>query len=198
MMWADFIGSNWRELLTRWLQAGVLNPCTATTTMLATLDQEPWVHGEPYTLWNRRTIQWRYELMPFLYSLAYQAATSGVPMNVPVAFPLYGDSNTWSQNEYDFLVGRDLLAAPVVSSSAVTRAVYLPAGLDWYFAGIRRPVQRGAERGGKSLAGQAAVLSAGGRHICPRGRSWSMPMKHPPAIWMFTSGRAPTTPFHVV
>jgi alpha-glucosidase len=130
-----FVDDSNAELLTRWFQAGVFAPMYRNHTMLDTLDQEPWVHGEPYTLWNRRTIQWRYELMPFLYSLAYQAATSGVPMNVPVAFHYTGDTNTWNQNEYDFLVGRDLLAAPVVSSGAVTRTTYLPAGTDWYFAG---------------------------------------------------------------
>lgn len=132
-----FIGQAGPELFTRWLQAGVLNPLYRNHNFLEMVPnpQEPWVHGEPYTLWNRRTIQWRYELMPFLYSLAYQAATSGIPMNVPVAFHHTSDTNTWTQNEYDFLVGRDLLAAPVVNSGAVTRAVYLPAGTDWYHAG---------------------------------------------------------------
>ncbi len=130
-----FIGQAGAELLTRWLQAGALNPLYRNHNYLDFAPpnpQEPWVHGEPFTLWNRRTIQWRYELMPFLYSLAYQASTSGVPMNVPVAFNFTADSNTWSQNEYEFMVGRDLLAAPVVSSGAVTRVVYLPAGFDWY------------------------------------------------------------------
>jgi alpha-glucosidase len=133
-----FIGLAGAELLTRWLQAGVLSPLYRNHNYLDLAPpnpQEPWVHGEPYTLWNRRTIQWRYQLMPFLYSLAQQASTSGVPMNTPVAFYFTGDSNTWSQNEYDFMVGRDVLAAPVVSSGAVTRTVYLPAGSDWYHAG---------------------------------------------------------------
>ncbi len=133
-----FIGLAGAELLTRWLQAGVLSPLYRNHNYLELAPpnpQEPWVHGEPFTLWNRRTIQWRYQLMPFLYSLAYQASTSGVPMNTPVAFYFTGDSNTWSQNEYEFMVGRDLLAAPVVSSGAVTRTVYLPVGCDWYHAG---------------------------------------------------------------
>lgn len=133
-----FVNDTTPELLTRWLQAGVFSPLYRNHSTLETINQEPWEFGEPYTLWNRRTIQFRYQLMPYLYTLAYQASTNGVPMNVPVSFYYVADTNTWSQSEYDFLVGRDLLAAPVVSSGAVTRTTYLPAGSDWYFAGDDR------------------------------------------------------------
>ena len=166
-----FVGNAGAELLTRWLQAGVMSPLYRNHNYLDVMTpnpQEPWVHGEPYTLWNRRTIQWRYELMPFLYSLAHQAATSGVPMNVPVAFHYTSDTNTWSQNEYDFLVGRDLLAAPVVNSGAVTRTAYLPAGTDWYFAGTDDRYAGGQSVEVKaSLGSLPYFMRAGG--ILPQG-----------------------------
>lgn len=133
-----FVGDTNPELLTRWLQAGVFSPMYRNHTMLETVNQEPWEFGEAYTMWNRRIIQLRYQLMPYFYTLAYQASVSGAPMNTPVAFYFPSDTNTWNQNEYDFMAGPYLLAAPVVTSGAVTRAVYLPSGSDWYFAGEDR------------------------------------------------------------
>src|SRR5439155_3046679 len=73
--------------------------------------------------------------MPYLYSLAYHATQSGEPMNVPTAFQFYGDVNTASQNNYDFMVGDYLLASPIYTQGATTRSVYLPfaAGVAWYY-----------------------------------------------------------------
>lgn len=165
-----FVGTAGAELLTRWLQAGVFGPLYRNHNFLDMSPnyQEPWIHGEPYTLWNRRTIQARYEWMPYLYTLAQQAATSGVPMNVTVAFQYTGDTNTWSQSEYDFMVGRDVLATPVVTAGAVTREVYLPAGDSWYnaendqlFSGGQTVVVRA------SLGTSPYFVRAGG--ILPRG-----------------------------
>jgi alpha-glucosidase len=130
-----FVGAANGPLLTRWLQAGVLHPMYRNHNFLDLFTpnpQEPWVFGEPYTLFSRAWIQFRYRLMPYLYSLAYEASTNGLPMNVPTAFLFTGDTNTWSMNEYEFMTGSHLLAAPVVSNAANSRAVYLPAGAAWY------------------------------------------------------------------
>jgi alpha-glucosidase (family GH31 glycosyl hydrolase) len=45
----------------------------------------------------------------------------------------YGDNNTLSLNEYDFLCGDFLLAAPIYTQGATTRTVYLPWPDDWYY-----------------------------------------------------------------
>lgn len=127
-----FAGNCGAELLTRWLQSGALTPYCRNHTINGSTAQEPWVFGEPYTLWNRRWIEFRSQLMPFLYSLAFQCSTNGAPMNAPVAFHFTSDTNTWALNENEYLVGSHLLAAPVFVSNATTRSVYLPAGTDWF------------------------------------------------------------------
>jgi hypothetical protein len=90
----------------------------------------------------RNNIQFRYELMPYLYTLMYNATVNGIPMNTPVYFNYYTDNNTLglnsgnsynSLNEYDFLVGDFLLAAPVYTQGSTTRTVYLPWPDDWYY-----------------------------------------------------------------
>ncbi len=127
-----FISNTTSELLVRWHQQGALNPLFRNHNDLWASDQEPWAFGEPYTAFNREAIQFRYRLMPYLYSLAHRASTSGVPMNVPTAFYFPTDTNTWSMNDFDLMAGTHVLAAPVYLSGANSRTVYLPAGSEWY------------------------------------------------------------------
>jgi alpha-glucosidase len=127
-----FVGDTNPELLVRWIQSGALNPMFRNHTTLDTIDQEPWLFGATETLWNRHWIRFRYEMMPTLYSLAAASTTNGIPLNVPTVFHFPGDTNTYSMNDYDYMVGPDLLIAPVYTSGAGSRSVYLPAGTAWY------------------------------------------------------------------
>ncbi len=127
-----FVGNVNSSLLTRWLEAGVLAPFYRNHSNFNTADQEPWVFGNSATLFNRHWIQFRYRMMPFLYSLAYGASTNGLPMNVPTAFFFMSDTNTWRLNDTEFLVGSHLLAAPVLDENVNTRSLYLPAGATWF------------------------------------------------------------------
>ena len=96
--------------------------------------REPWRYGEPYQSDMRNSIQLRYKLMPYLYTLANDCSRTGVPMNTPTVVNYFGDQNTASLNDYDFNVGDFLLAAPVYNQGATTRSVYLPyaPGVAWY------------------------------------------------------------------
>ncbi len=127
-----FIGDSTGELLVRWQQAGVLAPFYRNHTDFGTASQEPWAFGDTATLANRHWIRFRYRLMPYLYSLAWESSTNGIPMNTPAFFHFPDDTNTWSQNDYDMMAGSHVLAAPVVAEGTNARAVYLPAGSEWH------------------------------------------------------------------
>ena len=129
-----FVGDGFSELVARWTQAGALQPMFRNHSTLGTTNQEPWsaTFGADYVNSNRRWIKFRYEMMPYLYSLAEAAATRGVPLNVPAVFYFPGDTNTYVLNDYDYMVGRDLLVTPVYNSGESLRTVYLPWGADWY------------------------------------------------------------------
>ena len=58
--------------------------------------REPWRYPDPYQSAMRNCIQFRYKLMPYLYTLAYNATQTGEPMNTPTVFKFYGDQNTAS------------------------------------------------------------------------------------------------------
>jgi len=135
-----FTGSPTPELLTRWIQMGSLLPLFRNHTSKNTRDQEPWVHGKPYEDINRRFIELRYEMLPFLYSLFREAAETGVPVaRLPLLeFPGWEPAlKPYHANQ--FMVGSDLLVSPVVRIGETTWPVCLPEG-KWFdfWTGLKR------------------------------------------------------------
>lgn len=165
-----FVGDATSGLLTRWLEAGVLAPFYRNHSNFGTADQNPWSFGESDTTFNRHWIQFRYRIMPYLYSLAQQASTNGLPMNVPTVFHFMQDSNTWSHNEYDFMAGSHLLAAPVVADGANARTVYLPSGAEWFHWDADQPFSGGQSVVVPASIAQLPLFSRAGA-IIPMGPS---------------------------
>ena len=58
-----------------------MRPCTGTHTAINNRYHEPWQYGEVNTDYMRQVIDWRYQLLPYIYSSFYQAHTSGMPIN---------------------------------------------------------------------------------------------------------------------
>jgi len=72
----------------------------------------------------------RYRLLPYTYTLAWEARNTGMPLMRPMW--LYYPSDEQCKKTGDqYFWGRDMLIAPVFEKNAVSRDVYLPAG-DWY------------------------------------------------------------------
>jgi alpha-glucosidase (family GH31 glycosyl hydrolase) len=82
---------------------------------------------EPVT---RRYAELRSQLMPYTYTLAYQARNTGLPL-MRALWLHYPDDPRSRATGDAFLWGRDLLIAPVYRKGATSRDVYLPPG-DWY------------------------------------------------------------------
>jgi len=78
----------------------------------------------------RQYAQLRYHLMPYTYSLAWEARATGLPL-MRAMWLHYPDDATARGLGTQYLWGRDLLIAPVFEKGATSRRVYLPAG-DWY------------------------------------------------------------------
>jgi alpha-glucosidase len=125
-----FSGNCDGELLARWTQVGALTPFFRNHSALGTHSQEPWAFGEPYESICRRWIELRYELLPYLYTAAWQSAQSGLPMMRPLALAFAEDMRTYSLDD-QFLLGDALMAAPVGRPGQTSRRVYLPGG-PWY------------------------------------------------------------------
>ena len=118
------------ELYTRWLQYGVFLPLCRTHSETTTNEQEPWSFGEEYEEINKKSIELRYKLLPYLYSLFYEAHRSGAPIVRPLIFEYQDDENVY-ECEDQFMLGPNILIAPILEEYADTRRVYLPKG-EWY------------------------------------------------------------------
>lgn len=118
------------ELYTRWLEAGVFYPYCRTHTAYGNPNQEPWSYGNKLEEINRRSIELRYRLLPYLYNAFHDASRSGLPVMRALLLD-YPDDPTAVSQDSEFLFGDDLLVAPVLLSHHTERDVYLPRGV-WY------------------------------------------------------------------
>lgn len=125
-----FNGTPSAELYTRWLQAAVLTPFLRTHSSIDTEPREPWTYGPAYEQINRTTIELRYRLLPYIYSLFAQSETDGIPPLRPLWFE-YPDDPQSALVDDQYLVGTDLLVAPVLQEGSTKRRVYFPKGDDW-------------------------------------------------------------------
>jgi len=72
----------------------------------------------------------RYQLLPYTYTLAWEARNTGMPL-MRSMWLHYPNDKVAAQKGDQFLWGRDMLIAPVYEKGATQRKVYLPEG-EWY------------------------------------------------------------------
>ncbi len=120
------------ELMLRWIQSGVFQPrfCMNSANNDNTVTQ-PWMYGE-LTDYVRQAYKLRYRLLPYLYSLMYEASVDGSPAMRPLFMEFPDDEKTYSDKSLTFMFGKSLLVANVVEKGAKSRTLYLPAGTTWY------------------------------------------------------------------
>lgn len=111
------------ELYLRWLQLGLFSPVFRTH---GTKFAEPY-HYPMYEKELLQLVKDRYRWLPYNYTLAYENSTKGWPLVRPLDF--HGDKGRDTGDE--FLWGRDVLVAPVLTEGARSRNVYLPGGSRW-------------------------------------------------------------------
>ena len=100
-------------------------PDSATRNVLISSMNDPRI--EPIV---RQYDELRYRLLPYTYTLAWEARATGMPLMRALWLHYPGDSVARGIGS-EYLWGRDLLIAPVFEKEATTRDVYLPAGT-WY------------------------------------------------------------------
>ena len=78
----------------------------------------------------RKYDELRYQLMPYTYTLAWEATSSGMPLQRAMWLHYPKDEQVRNMGD-QYMWGKDLLIAPVYEKGAISRNVYLPKG-DWY------------------------------------------------------------------
>jgi alpha-glucosidase len=125
-----FMGSTNPELFLRWMQYGALTPFCRNHSMIGNVDQYVWAFGEVVQEHARAAVRLRYRLMPYLYGCFLTASETGAPVQRPLVFDAQYDGTVRDLDD-EYLLGPDLLVAPVVEPGTTARQVYLPAG-EWY------------------------------------------------------------------
>lgn len=122
-----FMGTPTPELFTRWIQLGVFTPLFRTHTHYGSPDQEPWSFGDEYEQINRKFIQLRYQLLPYIYHAFYESSVHNKPIMRPLVYDYQDDPRTIGMDD-QFLFGNDLLIAPIFQPNQTARKVYFPQG----------------------------------------------------------------------
>ena len=120
------------EMLLRWIQSGIFQPrFTINSANTDNTVTQPWMYAEhlPYV---REAYALRYRMLPYLYSLMYEASVSGMPVMRPLFLEFPQDKACYTDKNLTFMYGPSLLVANVVEEGAKFRTVYLPAGCTWY------------------------------------------------------------------
>nr|WP_294942138.1 glycoside hydrolase family 31 protein [uncultured Mucilaginibacter sp.] len=138
-----FSGEPDGELFTRWIQMGTFSPFMRAHSAGDTKEREPWSFGEPFTTINRKFIELRYKLLPYLYSAFWEHHRYGFPILRPVVMHEQETlANHFRQDEFTY--GDKILICPVLEPGQTSRKVYLPKG-KWYHFWSLEMVEGGQE-----------------------------------------------------
>jgi alpha-glucosidase len=139
------------ELFVRWVQNGVFHPRFTIHSYHADGSvNEPWMYPEVLPI-IREWIEFRYRLIPYLYTLLFESTQTGHPIIRPMVYAFPGDPKCQTES-FDFMLGPSLLVASVLQDGSA-----LPPGV---FAGrecVVRLVHRRVARRRRSDQRRCAV-----------------------------------------
>ena len=117
-----FAGNATPELYAHWIAVGAFYPFSRAHSTKGSINQEPWSFGEEVETVSREALQRRYRLLPYLYTLFWESANTGMPVMRPVFFNNPAEKSLRTEQE-NFLLGSDLLIVPKWSENG-----QIPAG----------------------------------------------------------------------
>jgi alpha-D-xyloside xylohydrolase len=124
--------ASWLELNSRWFQFSTFCPILRVHGQQQL--REMYNLGDEHSEIYRSELKFdrlRYALLPYVYSLAGAATQDGATLMRPLAMDFPGDRPGRELTD-EYLFGPAFLVAPVTTFGARSRAVYLPAGVNWY------------------------------------------------------------------
>ncbi len=121
--------ADYPELFVRWFEWGVFQPVMRTHG--ERMHNEVWSYGKQAEPILEKYLRLRYQLLPYIYSLAYQTYQTGAPF-MRALFMDFPRDPAVADIRDEYMFGPAFLVAPVSEQGATSRSVYLPAGCDWY------------------------------------------------------------------
>jgi len=152
-MEGDIRTDYFKELIVRWFQYGAFCPLFRLHGVRPPLnglygaqssgaDNEVWSFGERDYEIIRNLLFLREKLKPYLRELNREAHEHGTPPMRPLYYDFPTDPAAVNLAD-QFMLGPDLLVAPVTEQGAISREVYLPTGTIWVEAWSGQEFQGG-------------------------------------------------------
>jgi alpha-D-xyloside xylohydrolase len=136
----DIRSPSFRELIVRWFQFGVFcpvfrlhgirEPGSMTGAGQTGAANEIWSFGAGQYAIIRDLLFLRERIRPYVMEQMRVAHETGLPPMRPLFLDFPADEACWEVAD-QFLLGGDVLVAPVTRAGATQREVYLPAGAAW-------------------------------------------------------------------
>lgn len=148
-----------RECIVRWFQYGAFCPVfrlhgdrephdapdtSGSGRYPSGAPNEVWSYGEEAYEIFKEYMMIRERLRPYVREIMRQAHEKGTPPMRPVFYDFPDDERAWEIDD-EYMLGPDILVAPVLYEGRRSRDVYLPSGSDWKDAWTER-ILSGGER----------------------------------------------------
>jgi alpha-D-xyloside xylohydrolase len=112
---------------------------------------EVWSYGKEAEPILEKYLRLRYQLLPYIYSIAYGSYETGAPFMRALFMDFPSDPNVADIPD-EYMFGPAFLVAPVTEQGATHRSVYLPAGCEWYNYWTNERI-----RGGQTIIASAPI-----------------------------------------
>ncbi len=133
-----FNGDATKALYARWISLGTFSPFFRAHSAIGTKRAEPWSFGENTERIAKRFIRLRYNMLPYIYSLFYEASQTGMPVQRSLALIYPDDPRSFYYTyENQYLFGPSFLIAPSESKQKAVK-VFLPQGQWYYFYNCKK------------------------------------------------------------
>ncbi len=162
----QYTDPTYRERFIRWLEFSTFSPLMRVHGYQT--NTEPWNYGPEMVDEERKLIDLRYQLLPYIYSEAADITFSGGTMMRPLVMDFASDSRALEQ-KYEYMFGPAFLVAPVLDAGVTQAQVYAPqAKGGWYEWWTGQHVASGTEAKVDAPVGKIPLLVRAGS-IVPLG-----------------------------
>jgi hypothetical protein len=107
-------GATEPELFARWVQFGALSPCLRLhATKDPRIERRPWKYPDEVYHAAKQAFCWRYQLIPYIYTMARIASDTAVSLCRPMYYE-YPEEDAAYVARYQYFFGDQMIVAPIV------------------------------------------------------------------------------------
>lgn len=160
------MGDKNEERLIRWIQFGVFSPVMRLHSSCSSFfNKEPWNVSSPYREIMGNYMRLRHKLVPYIYTMSYEAHVEGKPLIQPLYYKMPGVKQAYNQpNEYFF--GDNLLVGSITRETSkelkmASTNMLIPEGR-WYDIFNGRIYTEGRKNLYRTVENIPVLIKAGG------------------------------------